>query len=31
MTIGLLDGQRPLLQWRRLAPALIVRESTAPR
>jgi LacI family transcriptional regulator len=30
MTIGLLDGQRERLQWRRLAPALIVRESTAP-
>jgi LacI family transcriptional regulator len=31
MTIGLLDGQRHRLEWRRLAPALIVRESTAPR
>lgn len=30
MTIGLLDGQRERMQWRRLAPTLIVRESTAP-
>jgi LacI family transcriptional regulator len=30
MTIGLLNGQRPS-QWHRLAPTLIVRESTAPR
>jgi len=31
MTIGILDGQRPPLQVRRLAPSLVIRESTAPR
>ncbi len=31
MTIGMLNGRRLPLQWRRLAPSLVVRESTAPR